>query len=133
MKTKLTGALIMAFTLALVVTIVPAMAYFNSVSFHGQGFAANGVLQTQVCGLQNGADASGSYLLWTLSAADARNAEISGPWGRAIMNRSGSGIFTYVSEWYGSADLAAQPVKATYDGKPAGATLIVSHGCDLAN
>jgi hypothetical protein len=133
MKTKLASALIMALTLALVLTIIPAMAYFNNVSFKGQGLAANGSggldLQTTICGKSNGAETNGHYLLWTLSAPGARNAEIRGPWGRAIMNRNGGGNFTYVSEWYDSADLAAQSVKAAYDGRPQQAWLVVSHGC----
>lgn len=133
MKTKLTSALIMALTLALVLTIIPAMAYFNSVSFNGLGFVPNGsggsVLQSEVCGKSNGADAAGPYMLWTLKAAGARNADIRGPWGDAIMTRKGGGTFTFVSDWYDTQELAAHPVKAAYDGKPAGATLVISHGC----
>jgi hypothetical protein len=133
MKTKLTSALILALTLALLVTIVPAMAFFNSVSYSGQGFVSDGAsgyrLKTNICGIANGADTNGPYLLWTLTAAGARNAEISGPWGDAIMTRSGNGAFTYISGWHDPADLAAHPVKATYDGRPLGAWLVVSHGC----
>lgn len=136
MKTKLTSALIMALTLALVLTIVPAMAYFNSVSFTGQGLAANSsgtfALQTEVCGAANGAEAGGAYLFWTLTAPGARNAEIYGPWGDAIMTRNGPGAFTFVSEWYAPQELAQHPVKAAYDGKPEGAALVVSHGCEPA-
>ena len=133
MKSKLTSALIMALTLALVLTIVPAMAYFNNVAFRGQGLTANSsgvfALGTEVCGKVNGAETGGAYLLWTLTAPGARNAEIYGPWGDAIMSRSGTGTFTFVSEWYDSQELAAHPVKAAYDGKPQGAALVVSHGC----
>jgi hypothetical protein len=133
MKTKLTSALIMALTLALVLTIIPAMAYFNNVSFNGQGLAANSaggfVLQTEICDKSDGAETAGPYLSWTLTAPDARNAEIYGPWGDAIMSRDGTGIFTFVSEWYDPQALAAHPVNAAYDGKPEGATLLVSHGC----
>jgi len=134
MKTKLASALIMALTLALLVTIVPAMAYFNNVSFNGQGFVANGAvdseLQTEICGVPNGADVNGPYLFLTLNAPGARNAEISGPWGSAIMTRSGIGTFTYISGWYDAQSLIAHPVRATYDGRPQGATLVVSYGCD---
>jgi hypothetical protein len=136
MKTKLISALIMAATLALLVAIVPALAYFNNVSFSGQGLLANGTggyrLQTEVCGSLDGTEVSGPYLLWSLSAPGARNAEISGPWGSAVMARQGNGTFIYASSWYGAQDLAAHPVRATYDGKPQGATLVVSHGCDPA-
>lgn len=134
MKTKLTSALIMALTLVLVLTIIPAMAYFNHVAFHGQGLAADSAgvfaLGTELCGVANGAEAGDPYLLWTLTAPGARNAEIYGPWGSAIMNRSGTGTFTFVSEWYDPQQLAAHAVKASYDGKPQGATLVVSHGCE---
>jgi hypothetical protein len=133
-KTKLISASIIALTLALLVTIVPAMAYFNNVSFSGHGLVDNGGgdydLETETCGVSNGADITGPYLFWTLTAPGAKNAEISGPWGRAIMTRNGSGTFTYISGWYVAEDLAANPVKATYDGKPARALLEVSHGCD---
>jgi hypothetical protein len=136
MKTKLTSALIMALTLALVLTIVPAMAYFNSIAFHGQGLAAKSsgtfALQTEICGAANGAETGGAYLLWTLNAPGARNAEIYGPWGDAIMTRSGPGTFTFISEWYDSQELAAHPVKAAYDGKPQSSALVVSHGCEPA-
>ena len=103
MKTKLTSALIMALTLVLVLTIIPAMAYFNNVSFNGQGLAANSaggfVLQTEICDKSDGAEVAGPYLFWTLTAPGARNAEIYGPWGDAIMARSGTGTFTFVSEY----------------------------------
>jgi hypothetical protein len=134
MKTKLISALIMALTLALLVTIIPAMAFFNNVSFGGQGFVPTGAdgygLQTEICGVPRGADSTGPYLFWTLTAPGARNAEINGPWGSAIMNRGENGTFTYISGWYDPEDLMVHPVKVTYDGKPAGATLVVSHGCD---
>ena len=134
MKTKLLSALIMALTLALVLIIIPAMAFFNNVSFNGQGLAANSaggfVLQTEICGTSDGAETAGPYLSWTLTAPGARNAEIYGPWGDAIMARNGTGTFTFVSEWYDPQQLAEHPVKAAYDGKPQGAALVVSHGCE---
>jgi hypothetical protein len=133
MKTKLTSALIMALTLALLVAIVPAMASFNNVSFNGQGFAINesgdDSLQIEICGPSTGADVTAPYLFWILSAPSASNAEISGPWGSAIMTRSGSGTFTYRSSWYDPQDLSASRVSAIYDGRPGTATLVVSHGC----
>jgi hypothetical protein len=136
MKTKLASASIMAVTLALLLTIVPVLAYFNSVSFKGQGLVTQGAggyrLQTEICGVFNGAEVTGPYLFWTLSAPGARNAEISGPWGSAVMNRGGDGTFTYISGWYDPEDLTAKPVKAAYDGRPQVATLVVSHGCNPA-
>jgi hypothetical protein len=133
MKTKLTSALILALTLSLVVTIIPAMAYFGSVTFSGQGFVTGGTgltgLQTEICGLSNDAEVNGPYLLWTLNAPGARNADISGPWGTDTMTHSGSGTFRYVSGWYDLDGLTAHPVKAVYDGKPQTGRLVVSYGC----
>ena len=133
MKTKLTSALIMALTLALVLAIIPAMAFFNNVAFTGQGLVASSAggfaLQTEICDTSDGAETAGPYLTWTLTAPGARNAEIYGPWGDAIMARDGTGTFTFVSEWYDPQELAANPVKAAYDGKRQGAVLVVSHGC----
>jgi hypothetical protein len=134
MKTKLMSALIMALTLALLVAIVPALAYFKNVPFRGQGFVSNGSgvyrLQNETCDVTHGADVTGPYLLWTLSAPGARNAEISGPWGSAVMTRSGNGTFTYISGWFDPQGLEAHPVSAAYDGRPKAAALVVSRGCD---
>jgi hypothetical protein len=129
MKTKLISALTMALTLALVLAIIPALAYFNNITFEGQGFATHGGLQTEVCGVFNGAEVTGPYLLWTLTAPGARNAEISGPWDSAIMSRNGDGTFTYISGWYDLDELTGHPVKATYDGRPQAAWLVVVQGC----
>lgn len=134
MKTRLARVLIMALTLALVLIIIPAMAFFNKASFKGQGLIPDSSgsynLQIEICGTSDGAEVTGPYLFWTLTAPGARNAEIYGPWGAAIMSRSGTGIFTFASEWYDPQELAAHPINAAYDGRPQGATLVISHGCE---
>jgi hypothetical protein len=109
-----------------------ALAYGNSVPYSGQGLIADGFgaydLITERCGVENGADAEGPYLLWVLTAPRANNADITGPWGTAAMTKTGNGIFKYVSEWYDPDTLPGQ-VSATYDGRGTNAQLVISHGC----
>jgi len=54
------------------------LAYPNQVTFSGQGLIADGFggydLLTEICGVANGADADGPYLLWVLTATGAKNA-----------------------------------------------------------
>lgn len=131
MKTKLV-AVILALVMA-VTMVVPAFAYANSVTFTGQGFIADGFggydLRTELCGIVNGAEVDGPYLLWVLTATGAKNADITGPWGTVQMTKYGNGTFKYVSAWYDPDDLVAFPVTATYDGKVKNTQLVVSHGC----
>jgi hypothetical protein len=109
-----------------------AFAYANSVTYTGQGLIADGFggydLQTEICGVQNGADADGPYLLWVLTATGAKNADITEPWGTVPMVKTGDGTFKYVSGWYEPSALPGN-VTATYDGKPKNAQLVISHGC----
>ncbi len=110
-----------------------ASAYGNSVTFRGQGFIADGFggydVQSELCGVANGADADGPYLLWVLTATKSAHADITGPWGTAEMVKSGSGTFKYVSGWADPDALVALPVSATYDGTTKNVQLVVSHGC----
>jgi len=123
----------------MVVTV--ATAYNSSVSYQkGQGLIADGFggydLQTELCAttdangvITNGADTTGPYLLWVLTATGASNADITGPWGGPVpMTKSGNGTFKYVSGWYAPATLPGH-VTATYDGKAKNAQLTISHGC----
>jgi hypothetical protein len=107
-------------------------AYANSVTYSGQGLIADGfggyALQTEICGVANGADAEGPYLLWVLTATGAQNADITGPWGTVAMTKTGNGTFKYVSAWYNPSTLAGN-VSATYDGRPRNVQLVISHGC----
>ncbi|HEX8906896.1 MAG TPA: hypothetical protein VF771_18745 [Longimicrobiaceae bacterium] len=107
-------------------------AYANVVTFSGQGLIADGfggyALRTEICGLANGADVDGPYLLWVLTATGATHADIDGPWGTAAMTKTGNGTFKYVSAWYAPGTLAGT-VKASYDGKSKNAQLVISHGC----
>lgn len=127
---KLGSLLIVAILLALVTST--AAAYANQVTFSGQGFLADGFggydLRTELCGIENGADADGPYLLWVLTATKSTNADITGPWGTAAMTKTGNGTFKYISGWYDPSTLPGN-VTATYDGAAKNAQLVISHGC----
>ena len=117
---------------AIAVSASPATAYANPVRYSGQGLIADGFggydLITELCGVENGADADGPYLLWVLTATKAGNADITGPWGTAAMTKTGAGTFKYVSGWYSPGTLPGT-VTATYDGGAKNAQLVISHGC----
>ena len=104
----------------------------NTVVYSGQGLLADGFggydLVTEICGLANGADADGPYLLWVLTATGASSATITGPWGTTAMAPSGNGTFKYVSGWYAPETLPGN-VSATYAGRITNAQLVISHGC----
>jgi hypothetical protein len=119
--------------LALATTVALAVGlYANKITYGGQGLIADGFggydLISEICGVANGADADGPYLLWVLTATGAKNADITGPWGTATMTKSGNGTFKYVSGWYDPASLPGNVV-ASYDGKIKNAQLTISHGC----
>jgi hypothetical protein len=133
MKTnRKTLVITVGLVMALLVGAIPALAYANSVTFTGQGFIADGFggydLRTELCGVANGAEVDGPYLLWVLTATGAKNADITGPWGTVEMTKFGNGTFKYVSAWYDPSTLPGN-VTATYDGKAKNAQLVVSHGC----
>lgn len=132
MKNKFSIALSFALIMVLVAGVVPAFAYSNSVTYSGQGLTADGFggydLNTELCGVANGAEVDGPYLLWVLTATGAKNADITGPWGTAAMTKTSNGTFKYVSGWYDPSTLPGN-VTATYDGKARNAQLVISHGC----
>jgi hypothetical protein len=105
----------------------------TSVTYSGQGLIADGFggydLQTELCGLENGADVDGPYLLWVLTATQSKTAPtITGPWGTATMTASGGGTYKYISAWYAPSTLPGN-VTASLDGKSANPQLVISHGC----
>ncbi len=117
----------------MVLSATSANAYANSVTYSGQGLTADGAggydLTTEICGVENGAEVDGPYLLWVLTANGASNADITGPWGTASMTKAGGGAFKYVSDWYSPSTLIGN-VTATYDGQPKNVQLVISHGCE---
>jgi hypothetical protein len=104
----------------------------KTVPYVGQGLLPDGFggydLITELCGVENGADADGPYLLWVLTATQATSATITGPWGTEAMTASGNGTFKFVSGWYDPSTLPGS-VSATYVGKLSNAQLVISHGC----
>ena len=130
-KIVLTATLVILVGL-LATLVVPAFAYANSVTYSGQGLIADGFgsydLRTELCGVANGAEVDGPYLLWVLTANKSNNADITGPWGTADMTKFGNGTFKYVSGWYDPSTLPGN-VTATYDGSAKNAQLVICHGC----
>jgi hypothetical protein len=131
-------AVILALLLAMI-GVASASAYTNPVTYGGQGLIADGFggydLRTELCAvvdeagnITNGADATGPYLLWVLTANKANKADITGPWGTAQMTKFGNGTFKYISGWYDPSTLPGN-VTATYDGNAKNAQLVISHGC----
>ena len=104
----------------------------NAASFTGQGFIADGFggwdLRTERCGVVNGAEVDGPYLLFILTAQGASAASITGPWGTAAMTKFGNGTFKYVAPW-SDPDYLPGSVSASYNGKAKNAQLVLSHGC----
>ena len=114
-----------------------ALSYDNEVTYSGQGLIADGFggydLRTERCGVENGADVDGPYLLWVLTASKANNADITfdipNNFEKFDMIKTGNGTFKYISGWLDPGTLLPDIVKATYDGNAKNAQLVVSHGC----
>lgn len=104
----------------------------NTATFRGQGLIADGYggydLITELCGVENGADADGPYLLWVFTSTKAASATITGPWGTANMTKTGTGTFKYVSAWY-DPDTLTGMVSATSNTSSSNPQLVISHGC----
>lgn len=105
----------------------------GSVTYRGQGLNPDGAggydLNTETCGIENGADAEGPYLLWVFTAGGATSASITGPWGTAAMTKSGNkGTFKYVSAWY-APDTLPGNVSVNAVGTLKKPQLVISHGC----
>ena len=106
----------------------------GATAYKGQGLNSNPDgfgnydLNLEICGVQNGADADGPYLLWVFSGTGSKTATITGPWGTVPMTQAGNGTLKYVSAWYDPNTLLPSVVSASGDGKKSG-QLVVSHGC----
>jgi hypothetical protein len=114
----------------------PAPTSGGVVWYTGQGLNSNPDggggydLNLEICGVENGADAAGPYLLWVFTATNATSATITGPWGTVAMTKMSSGTFKYVSGWYPPATLLPGVVSAvSTGGKPKNSQLVISHGC----
>src|ERR1044072_362906 len=78
----------------------------TSVTFTGQGLLADGFggfsLVTELCGVANGADVDGPYLLWVLTATGSNTASITFATGGSedgthALTKFASGTFKYLS------------------------------------
>jgi hypothetical protein len=133
-RTAALRVLAASFAIGLVTTT--AFAYGNSVTYRGQGLTADGFggwdLSTELCGVANGAEVDGPYLLFVMTATAAGNADITfstGTYsGTYAMTKTGNGTFKYVSPWIDPSMLPGN-VTGTYDGKAKNVQLVVSHGC----
>jgi len=129
---KKISSILIALVLVVLVTS-SALAYANSVTYSGQGLVQDWdrsyFLRDEICGVANGAEVDGPYLLWVLTATGAKNADISFFGGTPVaMTKFGNGTFKFVSGWYSPSSLSGNVV-ATYDGKVKNAQLTISHGC----
>ncbi len=113
-----------------------ARNFSTTVYYTGQGLNSNPDgfggydLNQELCGVANGADVDGPYLLWVLTATTATSATITGPWGTAPMTQVSNGTFKYISGWYDPNTLLPDVVSATYVApKVTNAQLTISHGC----
>lgn len=107
----------------------------TSVTYSGQGLTCDPdthtcVINLELCGVANGADVDGPYLLWVFTANGATSATITGPWGTAPMTQSGGGTFKYISGYYSPLSGLIGNVTATITGGSASnPQLTISHGC----
>lgn len=113
-------------------SLISAADAAGTVIYRGQGLIADELggfaLQTELCGVENGADVDGPYLLWVLTATKSSTASISGPWGTEAMTKTGNGTFKFVSGWYSPSSLPGA-VSAWYDGNDKNPQVVISHGC----
>lgn len=104
-----------------------------TVYYTGQGLYHTGNggygIQTEICGVANGADVDGAYLHWVLTATKATSATITLPDGTVPMVPNGGGSFSYNSGWYSPLGSLINTVFATYSGTKTNAQLVISHGC----
>ena len=109
-----------------------ALASGSTVTYRGQGLIADGFggydLTEELCGVANGAEVDGPYLLWVFTSTKSASATITGPWGTAAMTRAGKGAFKYVSDWYDPGTLPGN-VSAVGTATSGNPQLVISHGC----
>ena len=88
-----------------------SFAYINAVTYTGQGTTADESgthLNTEICGIENGAPVEGPYLLWVLTATKASNAT-----GLSSMTFNGTNVLAagtyYLAMNYNGVQLAPSP------------------------
>lgn len=122
--------------LAAALLFAASAASAQSATYTGQGLNSNPDgfggydLNREICGVANGADAEGPYLLWVFTATGAKTATITILGVTYPMVKTGNGTFKYVSAWYSPTSLPGNAsAVATGGSKKNNAQLTVSHGC----
>jgi hypothetical protein len=115
-----------------------AQAQTSPVFYTGQGLNGNTdgpnsyFLNREVCGVSNGADAEGPYLLWVYTATNLTNGTpptLNTPLGSFPMTKSANGTWKKVTGWMAPSTLLPQVVSVTGTAKVKNAQLTISHGC----
>jgi hypothetical protein len=120
--------------LAGILAVFPGVALAGTVTWSGQGVQCdefdNCVLNLELCGVENGADVDGPYLLWVLTGQNITSATIAisncGTETGGTMTQSGGGAWKYISAYCSPTTVQAT---ATYTGTPRNPQLVISHGC----
>jgi hypothetical protein len=114
-----------------------AFAGSGSTIWTGQGVQCDEnhdcILNTEICGLENGADREGPYLLWVFTGGP-RTSSATITIGNCTdtggaMTQSGGGSWKYISDYCDPTTVTAS-VSYSYTGPaPANPQLVISHGC----
>ena len=117
---------------ATAVQAAPASAYSNTKDWVGHGtheVDSEFTLDTEICGIENGAPVDGPYIYWVLTASRANNAHIDIDGNGAVaMTKMGKGSFHYLQEMVTWEEPSS--ATATYDGSAdKKVNLTVGHGC----
>jgi hypothetical protein len=103
----------------------------GNVTYKGQGLTYDGTtwsVNNELCGIDEGAEVDGPYLLWILTATKSQNATITIGTNTYDMKKTSNGTFKYVGDWVSPGTLVGN-VSATYDGNDRNPQLTISHGC----
>lgn len=102
----------------------------TTITYSGQGLDPDGAITTEICGVENGAEVDGAYVLFILTANRATEASFDGGDEGGPMTQSGNGAWKFVYTGETSpADLIGV-ASATYSGAVRGnPQLVISHGC----
>ena len=116
--------------LTMVLGVFAGSVSAGAITYSGQGIT-NGVLNSEVCGVENGAPVDGPYLFWVFTGGGKEGsnyAKIIFPWGADVMVQQGGGAFQYTSAWADPTSLI-DAVSVDFDGNPVNSQFVISHGC----
>jgi hypothetical protein len=108
----------------------------TNIYYTGQGTFLNEdgdrVLGEEICGVENGAEVDGPYLLWILTANGAENATLFVLGEGEPMARAGGGnsVFKVITDYHDLDDLIDEVYGTYWGGRVRGSVqLVISHGC----